>query len=209
MTKAQANEKTTGGQLTRPAVIRAALEVLDDKGLDGLSTRAVAERLDVRMNTVLWHVKTKARMLELMADAILGEISYADLPSAAPQRVRELPRRYRQALLAHRDGAALVTGTYTAEPHTLRYVDHLVGALLETGADERQAAWTSWTLTYFVLGLTQEEQGAPDAGDDRLPRAVEATEYPALRRVVGHLLRGTFDERFEFGLDAVLGGLGA
>ncbi|MFC5674896.1 hypothetical protein [Streptomyces incanus] len=31
------------------------------------------------MNTVLWHVKTKARMLELMADAGVGEIGYADL----------------------------------------------------------------------------------------------------------------------------------
>nr|WP_245690689.1 hypothetical protein [Sinosporangium album] len=35
-----------------------------------MSTRAVADRLAVRMNTVLWHVKTKTRLLELMADAI-------------------------------------------------------------------------------------------------------------------------------------------
>ncbi|WP_435647782.1 TetR family transcriptional regulator [Kitasatospora purpeofusca] len=46
-----------------------ALDLLDDQGLDALSTRAVADRLGVRMNTVLRHVKTKARLLELTADA--------------------------------------------------------------------------------------------------------------------------------------------
>lgn len=160
MTKKQAREDAAG-QLTRTAVIDAALQVLDERGLDGLSTRAVADRLGVRMNTVLWHVKTKARMLELMADAVLADIGYDDLPDAPLERARELTGRYRRTLLAHRDGAALVTGTYSAEPHTLRFADRLVDAFLEAGADERQAAWTTWTVNYFTLGLTQEEQAAP------------------------------------------------
>ncbi|MFH8803938.1 TetR/AcrR family transcriptional regulator C-terminal domain-containing protein [Streptomyces sp. NPDC017936] len=202
MTKKQIGEDATG-QLTRAAVIDAALHVLDERGLDGLSTRAVADRLGVRMNTVLWHVKTKARMLELMADAVLGGIRYDDLPDAPLERARELAARYRRTLLAHRDGAALVTGTYPAEPHTLRFADHLVDALLRAGADERQAAWTAWTVAYFLLGLTQEEQAAPEEGDERLARAVDPETHPALQRVLPHL-RQNFEERFTFGLDAIL-----
>ncbi|MEE1940611.1 TetR/AcrR family transcriptional regulator C-terminal domain-containing protein [Streptomyces sp. TRM 70361] len=203
MTKKQAREDAAG-RLTRAAVIEAALEVLEERGLEGLSTRAVADRLGVRMNTVLWHVKTKARMLELMADAVLGGIDYAELPAAPRHRVRELAGRYRRALLAHRDGAALVTGTYPAEPHTLRLADRLVEAALEAGADERQAAWTAWTVNYFVLGLVQEEQAAPDRYDDRLTRAVDAGAHPALHRVAAHLGPGSFEDRFAFGLDALL-----
>ncbi|CAL9544070.1 Tetracycline repressor protein class H [Streptomyces sp. enrichment culture] len=191
------------GQLTRTVVIAAALRVLDERGLDGLSTRAVADHLGVRMNTVLWHVKTKARMLELMADAVLAGIRYDDLPDTALDRVRELAARYRRSLLAHRDGAALVTGTYPAEPHTLRFADHLVDALLRAGADEQQAAWTGWTITYFALGLTQEEQAAPEESDERLARAVDPATHPALQRVLPHLGQN-FEERFTFGLDAVL-----
>ncbi|MEZ7004763.1 TetR/AcrR family transcriptional regulator C-terminal domain-containing protein [Streptomyces sp. AD55] len=202
MTKKQVVEEPAG-QLTRTAVIAAALRVLDERGLDGLSTRAVADRLGVRMNTVLWHVKTKARMLELMADAVLADIRYDDLPDTALDRARELAARYRRTLLAHRDGAALVTGTYAAEPHTLRFADHLVDALLKAGADEQQAAWTAWTITYFALGLTQEEQAAPEESDERLTRAVDPETHPALQRVLPHL-RQNFEERFTFGLDAVL-----
>ncbi|GAB2870094.1 TetR/AcrR family transcriptional regulator C-terminal domain-containing protein [Streptomyces mayteni] len=203
MTKKQ-GEGDTAGQLTRAAVVDAALRVLEDRGLEGLSTRAVADSLGVRMNTVLWHVKTKARMLELMADAVVGEVGYAGLPSPPRQRARELARRYRRALLAHRDGAALVTGTYSAEPHTLHFADRLVDALLEAGADEEQAAWTAWTVIYFLLGLVQEEQAAPDQLDDRLARAVDAGRHPALHRVMAHMRPDAFEDRFTFGLEAIL-----
>ncbi|MFD7137506.1 TetR/AcrR family transcriptional regulator C-terminal domain-containing protein [Streptomyces sp. NPDC059894] len=198
-------KRQTGDRLEPGTVIRAALELLEEKGLDALSTRAVAQRLGVRMNTVLWHVKTKARMLELMADAVVGEIPLDGLPASPDRRARELARRYRRALLAHRDGAALVVGTYAAEPHTLRFADTLVAALLDDGLNECEAAWTTWTIVHFTLGLTQEEQAAQHRPlGDRLATAVSETAHPALHRTLDHLASTTFDERFEFGLASIL-----
>ncbi|RMB79398.1 TetR/AcrR family transcriptional regulator C-terminal domain-containing protein [Streptomyces shenzhenensis] len=107
----------------------------------------------------------------------------------------------------HRDGAALVVGTYAAEPHHLRLAETLVTALLDSGLDEREAAWTTWTVIYFTLGLTQEQQAAEHQPlDDRLANAVSRTTHPALHRVLDHLSPGTFDDRFEYGLAAILGG---
>lgn len=204
MTKKQAQEER-GPRLDPHAVVRTALELLDEKGLEALSTRAVADRLGVRMNTVLWHIKTKTRLLELMADAVLGGIPLDGLPESPDERVRELARRLRRALLAHRDGAALVVGTYGAEPHTLRFADTLVGALLDGGRDGREAAWTAWTITYFALGLAQEEQAAStQALSGRLAQAVSQTSHPALHQVREHLDADSFGERFEFGLAAIL-----
>ncbi|WDM14033.1 TetR/AcrR family transcriptional regulator C-terminal domain-containing protein [Streptomyces lavenduligriseus] len=204
MTKKQADAER-GPRLDAGAVVRTALELLDENGLDALSTRAVADRLGVRMNTVLWHVKTKARLLELMADAVVGQAPLDRLPDAWDDRARELVRRYRHALLARRDGAALVTGTYPAEPHTLRFAEALVGALLDGGMTEREAAWTMWALVYFTLGLAQEEQSAAvRPRDGSLARAVSADTHPALYRTLAHLGAESFDARFEFGLDAIL-----
>jgi TetR/AcrR family tetracycline transcriptional repressor len=188
------------------AVVRAALELLDEQGADAVSLRAIAGRLDVRMNTVLWHAKTKARLWELMADAIVAGASTADLPDDPHERVRALARGYRRALLAHRDGALVVSGTYAAEPATLAFAEALVDALLRAGHGERQAAWLCWTVVYFTLGLAQEEQSVPGPEDDRLVRAVAEGAYPALARVAGHFEGGAFDERFEFGLELLLRG---
>lgn len=199
--------KQQGDRLAPATVIRAALSLLDEKGLDAVSTRAVADRLGVRINTVQWHVKTKARMLELMADAVLGEIPLTDLSAAPEERARELTRRYRRALLSHRDGAALVVGTYAAEPHTLRFAEVLVDALLKCGPGDREAAWTAWAVIYFTLGLTQEEQavGRRPLGDI-LASAISESAYPSLHRVAGHLAPTSFDERFEAGVAAILAG---
>ncbi|MFI6700803.1 TetR/AcrR family transcriptional regulator C-terminal domain-containing protein [Streptomyces sp. NPDC050509] len=196
-------------RLDPAAVARAALDLLAEKGADAVSVRAVADRLGVRMNTVLWHVKTKAGLLDLMADAIVAAMPLDGLPEPWDDRVRELATRYRRALLAHRDGAAIVAGTYAAEPATLCSAEALVAALRAGGLGEREAAWACFTLVYYVLGLTQEEQAAPDEVGDRLARVLATGEYPELSRGAPHLTEATFDERFDYGLELILGSLRA
>ncbi|WP_432837502.1 TetR/AcrR family transcriptional regulator C-terminal domain-containing protein [Dactylosporangium sp. CA-092794] len=181
-------------------VVRAALAILDEHGADHVTMRAIAQRLGVRMNTVLWHAKSKARLLELMADAIVGGIALDDLPEHWRDRAAEIARRYRRGLLAHRDGAAVVAGTYAAEPATLDFAETLVAALLAGGLSAGEAAWTCWSLVYFILGLTQEEQALPGRFSDDL----SVGDRPALRRVLPMLTEASFDGRFEFGIDRLL-----
>ena len=65
--------KDTGARLTRDTVLRAALELLDEVGIDGLSTRKLAERLGVQSPTLYWHFKNKGELLDAMAEAIMLE----------------------------------------------------------------------------------------------------------------------------------------
>ncbi|MGI5456426.1 TetR/AcrR family transcriptional regulator C-terminal domain-containing protein [Streptomyces sp. CA-249302] len=210
MTKRQPESTAPSRQrLDTATVVRAALDLLDEKGADAVSVRGTAERLGVRMNTVLWHAKTKGRLLELMADAIVAGISLEGLPGAWAARAGELARRYRRGLLAHRDGAVIVAGTYAAEPATLRFADAMIGTLLDGGLDERRAAWTYWSIQYLALGLTQEEQAlATETGAHTLTRELAPGAYPALSRVASHLEDTAFDDRFEFALGRILGAPG-
>ncbi|MFJ6567993.1 TetR/AcrR family transcriptional regulator C-terminal domain-containing protein [Streptomyces sp. NPDC091292] len=188
----------------RDRTIRAALELLEESGLDALTLRAIGRRLDVRINTVSWHVKSKARLQDLMADAILAEIDLTGLPDAWRERTVELAHRYRAALLAHRDGARVVAGSFAAEPATLAVAETLIAALLEGALDPEPAAWTCWTIIYFTLGLTQEEQAEPGALADRVESAITTRTYPALAKVLPHLAGGEFSTRFDYGLNLIL-----
>jgi TetR/AcrR family tetracycline transcriptional repressor len=185
-------------------VVHTALELLDEEGLDAVSLRAVAGRLGVRLNTVLWHVKTKARLRELMADAIVGEVELDELPADPRERLMVLAGRYRDALLRHRDGGLVVAGTTVSEAATLDYAEAVIGALLAAGLSDKEAGWTCWTLTYFILGLVQEEQGSAGPGEGALESALSPVRYPAMLRVLPHLVDGDFASRFEFGLRLVL-----
>ncbi|MFJ2774746.1 TetR/AcrR family transcriptional regulator C-terminal domain-containing protein [Streptomyces sp. NPDC087300] len=185
-------------------VVATALEILDEGGLEAVSLRAIAERRGVRMNTVVWHVKSKGRLLELMADAIVAEAGLNDLPARWDHRAAELLARYRRALLAHHDGAAVVGGTYAPEPATLAIAETLMAALLEGGYHDQEAVWTCWNTLYFTLGLCREEQAISSAEPDRLTEAVTSGAFPALHRTLPHLLQPSFDDRFTYGLQRLL-----
>ncbi|WP_435240727.1 TetR/AcrR family transcriptional regulator C-terminal domain-containing protein [Streptomyces cucumeris] len=192
--------------LDRTAVVTAALELLDESGLDKLTMRKVAERLGVQLNTVYWHASSKPRLLELMADAMLDGCAAEPLPEPWEERARTLAGRYRSALLAHRDGARVVAGTDVTEDNTLRFADALTGAFLAGEHDPAEAAWRTWALVYFTLGLVQEEQAADGTGGgpESLRRAVTPERYPSLAAAVPHF--GGFEDRFVHGVGLIVGG---
>src|SRR3989442_8714724 len=80
--------------LTRDRLVEAALELINEDGLDALSMRALADRLEVKAASLYWHVRDRRELLELLAESIVESIP--------PVRARG---GWRQAVLAA--GAAL------------------------------------------------------------------------------------------------------
>ncbi|MFI9380449.1 TetR/AcrR family transcriptional regulator C-terminal domain-containing protein [Kutzneria sp. NPDC052558] len=190
--------------ITLQRVIDAAFTVLDRDGIGKLSTRAIAAELGVQTNTVMWHIQTKDRLLELMADAIMGEADLEDLPGAPAEQAAELMRRLRRAMLAHRDGGSIVAGTFPVEPHTLAFADRMLTTLFGCCPTRKSAAWTSFTLLYFTLGLVQEQQATPGDFRGRLRESVDQHHFPGLSSVLADYVSFDYDERFAFGVDQIL-----
>lgn len=65
--------------LSRDRVVRAAVDLLDEEGLDGLSMRKLAVRLSAGATSLYWYVETKDDLLEYVIDEIYGEV---DVPGA-------------------------------------------------------------------------------------------------------------------------------
>ena len=127
--------------LGRDRVVAAALEELDGSGLDHLTMRGVAARLGVRLNTVYWHARSKPELIDLMADALLEGAAREPLPAPWTDRLRVLATRYRDALLARRDGARVVHLAGGSHPHTDAFTEALLETLAAAGLDERGAGW--------------------------------------------------------------------
>jgi TetR/AcrR family tetracycline transcriptional repressor len=60
--------------LTRERLVDAALTLIREEGLDGLSMRALAERLDVKAASLYWHVRDRRELVELLAESILESV---------------------------------------------------------------------------------------------------------------------------------------
>lgn len=137
----------------------------------------------------------------MMADAIVGTVRTDDLPTHPLDRTRTVVGRYRAAMLDHRDGGRLVAGT----GNTLRVADVIVSALLDAGYAEAEAARLCWTLVYFTLGLTQEQQSSPPESEIHTPDFASEGTYPALAKVGAQfLVHDSYDARFDYGLTRLL-----
>ncbi len=59
--------------LSQPAVLAAARELLATAGVDGLTMRALARRLDVAPNALYSHVRSKTDLLDALLDDLPGQ----------------------------------------------------------------------------------------------------------------------------------------
>ena len=140
------------GGLSRERLVAAGLETLEADGLDGLSMRAVADRLGVKAASLYWHVRDRRALLSLITTAALSTI---ELPVAGtPWRVSVMAvcARLDSALGARRDLAALLVetrGALEASPMGRRLRDDLAAAGL--ASEEAQSAATM-LLAGIVVG---------------------------------------------------------
>lgn len=188
----------------REEVVQAALELLDEQGIEKVTLRGVARRLDAHLNTVSYQVHTKAHLLELMADAVLGGLDLHSLPVDPRERIHALVAELRTVMLSRRDGARLVAGADALQANTLRAADVLADAILRLTDDETTAVRVHMSIHYLVLGLAQEEQaeGGQPPPDGRL--SPSAHDYPALHRLVSRVPDEPYEERLRFGVEAII-----
>ena len=117
--------------------------------------RRLAAALGVQNGATYWHFRSKQALLEAMADTLLAGLT-AGLDTESPwtERITELARRLRRALLSRRDGARLSSAAFFPLPNALAYGEAVIAALGESGLSSRDAAWAADTLTYYVVGHT-------------------------------------------------------
>jgi AcrR family transcriptional regulator len=206
--------------IDREGMVEAALELLDDVGVEGLSMRRLAERLGVKAASLYWHVRNKEELLGLLADEICAGVREPDPDLPWREKVETLVRENRRVLLLHRDAARILAGTVPAGPNRLRLAETMLGTLLGAGFSRRDAVRAAFLLTDYATHFVAEETrpagvgAANDTGKQEkrveVRRSFEILpedEYPNIVALAGYLTDPDANGRFEFGLEALLDGL--
>src|SRR6266516_3175588 len=77
----QREEQARRPPLSRERIVRAAVELADADGLEGLSMRRIASRLGAGTNSLYWYLNSKNDLFELMFDEVLGELELTERSS--------------------------------------------------------------------------------------------------------------------------------
>jgi TetR/AcrR family tetracycline transcriptional repressor len=153
------------GTYTRDYVVETALRILDEFGLADLSMRRLAGVLDVQPSALYWHVPNKQTLLALVSDQIIergrvvdrdafnqdGALDWKALTLAESLALRD-------ALLAFRDGAEVVSSTLALGLGADGALVRIRAGIDEVCADSEIARVTAESILFLVLGQVWHEQ---------------------------------------------------
>lgn len=216
MSKKARNEESRPS-LDQAMVVQTALELLKKVGLDGLTTRRLADELGVKSPALYWHFHNKQELLDAMADALIRGAGMGP-PRSGETWQQWLVRRvraYRTSLLAYPDSARIVAEAQQLSPAAIRAFNEELEAMVVLGFDAVQALRTITALTNYVNGFILQEQSSRQPATHgpvtRDSLAALLSEGHAAPLLVAFAEGGSpYNEAsFEYGLQALIEGCAA
>lgn len=196
----------------------AALELVDQHGIEALSIRRVAQAVGVAGPSLYWHFRDKNELIDLVTDAALGQVSL-DHDGTPRAWIEQLAHSYRDVLRTHPGLATLIAQRLPTGPNALAIYDRSIANFLAAGLDASDAIRLHGTIAYLVLSSVQREGPNPRADNHMLPApdvqrlqhaiADDPARNPTLAALAAQRpdpLDITADELLDYGLDLILDG---
>lgn len=195
--------------LSRARIVAAAVELLDEEGIDGLTMRRLAERLGSGVMSLYWHVNNKDDVIDLALDLVLAFRGTLETDGSRHWRAEILMMLddWRASMLRHPWSAALLPRRVLG-PNVLGRLELLSRTLSRAGVAEADLNAAIWSIWNFVMGatVTRANFDVPDADRAAVQQHVAGERYPAIER--SRLLSDSdWDGAFRKGLDFLLDGL--
>jgi AcrR family transcriptional regulator len=204
--------------LSKERVLRTALALADQGGIESLTMRKLAQELGVEAMSLYHYVAKKDDILDGMVDIVLREVAVPAEGADWKSAIRQIAVSAHDVLSRHPWACSLIltTAPTRANPARLRYMELLLATLREGGFSPELTYHAYHALDSHIMGFTLWQGHFPVHNED-LPRLAAAfmREFPAdeytylAEHVEQHLSESSQDDEgeFEFGLDLILDGL--
>lgn len=204
-------------KFSREQLQTAALALVDEQGLAGLTMRNLAAELGTGAMTIYNYVDGREGLEALVTEAVMTETRWVDEGGDWVSRVSAIAEAMWRAVRAHPHAIPLILTRRTFDIPTLAPAEALLGALAESGRSGAELLVAFRVVSGFVTGYTQAELtnplAAPDghdraAGIDRVGQ-LPADRFPRLIEIAHAAAASDPEVEFRDGLRIILAGLQA
>jgi AcrR family transcriptional regulator len=207
--------------LSRERILRTAVELADEGGIEAATMRGIAQELDVVPMALYRHVANKGQLLDGMVDRVVAEIDPPEADVDWKQAMRRRILSARRMLQRHPWAARVMESRTDPTPAVIGYIDEMIGLFLAGGFSIELTHHALHSMGSRLLGFTQElfEETPPEADPETEAAMYEAMSqaFPNIGRMIAIVMhddssrvgdRGCDDQfEFEFALDLMLDGL--
>jgi len=201
-------------QLSREAVVAAALQLLDAEGGEALTMRRVADQIGVSASSLYGYVDNKEELVNLVLDRLFEEV---EVPATGSWQ--ETLKRFGRALLAmyrrHRGVAVLTLGRVVITPNMLPLSERILSELRSAGIPDQVAVFAGDLAGLYVGAFAYELDVTPLAGREQdflaqftsWIKSLPADRFPNTVALADVAVAGSVEQRFEWGMDVLTRGL--
>ena len=208
--------------LTRDRVLRVAISLADEKGIEALSMRKLGQGLGVEAMSLYNHVANKDDLLDGIVEIVAGEFAIPRDDADWRAALREAAQSAHETLLRHPWAPALIESRVTPSPVRVRYADATIGTFRRAGFSIDLAYRAQLIIDSYVYGFTLHEASWPFTAEEQRDVAatlrpyVDPDEYPYLAEMMGFITtartskaagKDAVANEFDFGLDLILDSL--
>jgi AcrR family transcriptional regulator len=202
--------------LSREAIVRKALEMLDADGMQKLSMRKLAAALGAAPMSLYWHVPTKDALIELCLDEIYAEFDLPGPDDDWETALRGMMHSLRRLALKHPWWVRGIGQFNSIGPRAVAMADSMFDPMLRAGLSIAAAAQSISTVSSFVVGYAIAEVNFIDRGgmDSPPPDLAKIADlyrekHPRYVAMLNEQEIWSLEGQFEFGLDCVIDGIKA
>jgi AcrR family transcriptional regulator len=198
--------------LSRERILVAALELVDEQGIEALSMRKLGQAVGYEAMSLYNHVSNKDDVLDGILGLVLAEMPPPD-PEGGLAAIRSSSLSAHEALKRHPWAAGLLMAPGRVQQARLEFMNALLGALRNAGFSAETTYHAYHVLDAHIVGfsLWQASHGSipPEIDDVRgfIERMAPASVFPHLHEhAMQHLEDGPHQDvpAFEYGLDLLL-----
>lgn len=201
--------------LSQKLIIEKAKEMVHEEGLEKLSMRNLATKLNVKAMSLYNHIKNKDHLIDLLLDDVISQIT---LPKKNGNWQDEMIKRAvssHEVFLENPWSLMPFLSRINSGPSMLLFIEHSLSCLNEAGFTLPEADRILNYFDSYIYGFTLiklkfpiKEENYLSTTEEMLP-ILDAKDYPAINKLSHLLLQGEYDGKQDFvsGFRAILIGL--
>jgi AcrR family transcriptional regulator len=200
--------------LSRERILAAALEVVDEQGIEALSMRKLGQSLGYEAMSLYNHVANKDDLLDGILDLVLAEMEPPD-PDGGLPAIRASAISAHAALKRHAWAANMLMAPARIRPARIQYMEALLASLRGAGLSAETTYHAYHVLDAHIIGFSlwaSTHGKMPEHIEDARAWFEEMIPVATLPNLHEHGLQHLDDgphqnvSAFEFALDLLLGG---
>ncbi len=188
--------------ITKEAIVKASLDILNRDGISNLSMRTLAKELEIKAASLYWHIKDKQALYDLIAEHLNNEIVLPEELDDAKEALTALALEVRRVLLKTRDAVEVFAQSMPTTPSRLKAVKFTLENLTTYGVSDRNCLVAGNLFNNYVLSFVADEHRAKQF-------TYTPEEVTAFTSFFGEQYHYSFDfeEQFLYGLRVIFAGL--